>query len=860
MGEYSIFRATGGRPLPTEKTDLKITGMTCATCVQTIESKLRSTPGVENATVNLGTERSMAEYDPSVTSPEEIVKSIEEVGYGVLTEEITLNVGGMTCATCVQTIEGVLKQTPGVISATANLATEKAWVKYNPITTGPKELIKAIEAVGYKASLPEDEAVKDTERLARHKEITTQKRNLIVAFVIMLPVTLISMRTGFSGAFESVGLGFIPNYDDNIWFLYAIFVLTTITLAGPGRQYFVRAARGLSHGNADMNLLIAAGTGAAYVLSVVATFFDLGAGYEHVYFDTTAMLIMFITLGKYLEAIAKGRTSDAIRKLVSLQAKTARVIRDGNEIEIPAEDVLVGDIVIIKPGEKIPVDGIVIDGHSSVDESMISGESIPVEKKVGDECIGATLNKNGLLRIRATKVGKDTALAQIVKLVEDAQTSKPPVQRLADVVAGQFALTVLILGLVAFFFWFFFGFAEFSGYGTPFRFSLLISITTIVIACPCAIGLATPTAVMVGTGLGAENGVLIKGGEALENAHKLDVVVFDKTGTLTEGEPSLTDVVIYDKGITEAEVLRLAAVAEKGSEHPLGEAIVEGAEKRGIHIDDADEFKAIPGKGVEAQFEGKRILLGTRRLMESNNIDVKNMEGQMSKLENDGKTVMIVSIDDRPTGIVAVADTITSYAPGAVTQLQSMGIEVVMITGDNRRTGEAIARQLGIKRVLAEVLPQDKAMEIKRLQKGEKRVAMVGDGINDAPALTQADIGVGIGSGTDVAIESADIVLIRNDVRDVVSAIKLSKKTMGKIKQNLFWAFVYNSVGIPVGMGIFFPAFAFLVNPALAAAFMAMSSVSVTTNSLLLRRYKVRAAAKKKKPKAVGVPAPAPGA
>jgi Cu+-exporting ATPase len=852
--------------MTTEKTDLKITGMTCAMCVQTIESKLKSTPGVENATVNLATEKGMAEYDPSVTTPEEIVKSIEEVGYGVLTEEVTLNVGGMTCATCVQTIEGVLKQTPGVISTTANLATEKAWVKYNPIATGPKEFVKAIEAVGYTASLPEDEAVKDTERLARVKEITTQKRNLIVSFLIMIPVTLISMRTGFSGAFESVGLGFIPNYDDNVWFLYAIFVLTTITLAGPGRQYFVRAARGLSHGNADMNLLIAAGTGAAFVLSVVAmlsvatTFFDLGAGYEHVYYDTVAMLIMFITLGKYLEAIAKGRTSDAIRKLISLQAKTARVLREGEEVEIPAEDVLVGDIVIIKPGEKVPVDGIVIEGRSSVDESMISGESIPVGKKVGDECIGATLNKNGLLRVRASKVGKDTALAQIVKLVEDAQTSKPPVQRLADVVAGQFALTVLILGLVAFFFWFFYGFSAYSGYGTPFRFSLLISITTIVIACPCAIGLATPTAVMVGTGLGAENGVLIKGGEALENAHKLDVVVFDKTGTLTEGEPSLTDVVIFDKSMTQDEVLKLAAVAEKGSEHPLGESIVEGAEKRGIHIHDADEFKAIPGKGVEARYEGKRILLGTRRLMESNDIDVKDLEGQLSKLETDGKTAMIISIDGRPTGIVAVADTITSYAPGAVTQLQSMGIEVVMITGDNRRTGEAIARQLGIQRVLAEVLPRDKATEIKRLQKGEKRVAMVGDGINDAPALTQADIGIGIGSGTDVAIESADIVLIRNDVRDVVSAIKLSKKTMGKIKQNLFWAFIYNSVGIPVGMGIFFPAFAFLVNPALAAAFMAMSSVSVTTNSLLLRRYKVRATAKKRRPKAVGVPTPAPGA
>lgn len=842
-----------------DRREVRVTGMTCASCVQAIETRLGQMEGVETASVNLATEKATVDYDPSKTSPEALVKAIEEIGYGVLTEDVTINVDGMTCASCVMTVEQVLKTVPGVIGASVNLATERAFVKYDPTATSPAEMVRAINEVGYKASLPEDAEVEDRERLARVKEIRTQRNNLILSIIITIPVTLISFRTGFSAAFESVGLGFIPNYDANIWMLYAIFVLTTIVLVGPGRQFYVRAAKGLRHGNADMNLLIATGTGAAYVLSVVTTFYDLGQGYEHVYFDTAAMLIMFIVLGKYLEAIAKGKTSDAIRKLVSLQAKTARVVREGQEMEIPTEAVMVGDIVIIRPGEKVPVDGVVVDGHSSVDESMISGESIPVEKGKGDEVIGATMNRNGLLKVRATKVGRDTVLAQIVKLVEDAQASKPPVQRLADIVAGHFVTGVLIVGLLTFSFWYFYGFNAFNGFGTPFRFSLLISITTIVIACPCAIGLATPTAVMVGTGLGAENGVLIKGGEALENTHKLDSVVFDKTGTLTEGEPSLTDVIVHDQSLSQNDILRFAAIAERGSEHPLGEAIVEGAKNRGLEISHAEDFKAIPGKGVEARFEGKRILLGTRRLMESNNIEATNLEAQLSELENDGKTAMIVSLDSKAAGIVAVADTITTYAPEAVDQLQNMGIEVVMLTGDNRRTAEAIAKKLGIQRVLSEVLPQDKAMEIKRLQEGGKRVAMVGDGINDAPALTQADIGIAIGSGTDVAIESADIVLIKNDVRDVVSAIKLSKKTMGKIKQNLFWAFVYNSVGIPVGTGILFPAFGFLVNPALAAAFMAMSSVSVTTNSLLLKRFKVRATKKRKRPKGASVPQPAPG-
>ncbi|MEE9115583.1 MAG: heavy metal translocating P-type ATPase, partial [Thermoplasmata archaeon] len=844
--------------MTTEKHEVKITGMTCASCVLTIETKLKETPGVRNAVVNLTTEKASVEYDPSVSSPSSIEEAIESTGYGVLKDEITLILVGMTCASCAQTIESALAKAEGVDHASVNLATEKALVRFDPLKTNPSKLIKAVEGVGYHASLPAEEAGEDRERLARKREMTMQRNNLIIAVIIAVPVTLISFRTTFFGFFESIGLGFIPSYAGNKIILYVLFILTTITMVGPGRQFFVGTVKGLRHGSTDMNLLIATGTGAAYIVSVAGTFLDLGPGYEDVFYDTAALLIMFIILGRYLEAIAKGKTSEAIRRLIGLQAKTARLIRDGEEIDVPAEDVVIGDLVLVKPGEKIPVDGVVVKGHSAVDESMISGESIPVEKGEGDECIGATINKNGLLRIRATKVGKDTALAQIVKLVEDAQTSKPPVQRLADLVAGHFILAVHVIALSVFFFWYFYGYGAFSGYGSPFLFALLISITTLVIACPCAVGLATPTAVMVGTGKGAENGVLIKGGEALENAHKVNIVVFDKTGTLTEGKPSLTDIVVLGQNMTELDILRFAAVTEKGSEHPLGEAIVEGARKRGIDIPDAEDFKAIPGRGVEANFDGKRILLGTRLLMQSNGIETGALEGRMSRLEKDGKTAMIVSIDDEAAGIVAVADTITSYAPEAVSQLQSMGIEVVMITGDNRRTGEAIARHLGIERVLAEVLPQDKAAEIKRLQKGDKKVAMVGDGINDAPALTQADIGIGIGSGTDVAIESADIVLIKNDVRDVVSAIKLSKKTMNKIKQNLFWAFIYNSVGIPVGMGIFFPAFGFLVNPALAAAFMAMSSVSVTANSLLLKRYRVRAVKRRRKPRATGVPQPAP--
>ena len=541
-----------------------------------------------------------------------------------------------------------------------------------------------------------------------------------------------------------------------------------------------------------------------------ATFLDLGEAYKHTYYDTAALLIMFIVLGRYLEALTKGKTSEAIRKLMGLRAKTARIFVNGEEKEIPVENVMVNDVVIVRPGEKIPVDGRVIEGLTAIDESMLTGESIPVEKTVGSEVIGATMNKTGMIKFTATKVGADTALAQIIKLVEDAQTQKAPIQKLADIVAGHFILAVHVLALLTFFFWFFIGFEYFNvpatfgmGMTSPFLFSLLISITVLIISCPCAVGLATPTAIMVGTGKGAENGILIKGGEALERAQKLDTIVFDKTGTLTKGEPSLTDVIAI-KG-TEVEILKLAAIAEKGSEHPLGEAILKGAKERGIEIPDAESFKAIPGRGIEVKSGGKRVLVGTRKLMTENNMDIKSLNSRMEELETQGKTAMLVSSDNEIVGMIAVADTLKEHSKEAVSELHKMGFTVAMITGDNRRTADAIAKQVGIDIVLSEVLPEEKASQIKKLQAEGKKVAMVGDGINDAPALMQSDVGIAIGSGTDVAIESAQIVLIKSDVRDVAKAIRLSKLTLNKIKQNLFWAFFYNVVGIPIAAGILYP-------------------------------------------------------
>jgi Cu+-exporting ATPase len=828
------------RPEPDALVDavFRISGMKCSSCAQNIEGILTKHDGVLSATVNLPLERATVKYEPAKVSPEKLAREIESLGYHVVRDRITLDVGGMTCASCAQNVEKVVKRLEGVSSVNVNVSTGKARIEYNSSVVSVEDIRIAIENIGYSASMPVDrQLAEDRERKEREDEIRKQRNNLIISVVIAIPVMLGSMKPMFPDLF-----GFVPDILTN---RNVLFLLTTIVMIFPGRQFFEGTYRGLKHGVTDMNLLIATGTGAAYVISVASSYLDLGPGYHHLYYDTAIMLIAFITLGRYLEARARGRTSESIKKLIGLQAKTAHIIVGGLEKEVPVESVEVEDIVFVRPGEKIPVDGVVVDGTSAVDESMITGESIPVDKSKGDVVIGSTLNSSGVLRLRATNVGADTALARIIELVENAQNSKAPIQRIADVVAGHFILIVHVLALAAFFFWYFIGFERYdvtlnSGIVSPFLFALLISITVLVISCPCAVGLATPAAIMVGTGKGAENGILIKGGEALERTLKIDTIVFDKTGTLTKGKPELTDVItIADLSVDE--VLEMAASAEKGSEHPLGEAIVRGAEQRKLKLRDVEGFRAIAGKGVEATIGGSRILLGTRKLMKDNDIDTSSVEKTMESLEAQGRTAMIATKDDHVVGLVAVADTLKENSKEAVEKIRDMGIEVVMITGDNRRTADAIAGSIGITRVLAEVLPEDKAAEIRKLQEEGRVVAMVGDGINDAPALTQADIGIAMGAGTDVAMESAQIVLIKNDLRDVIASIRLSRLTMSKIKQNLFWAFGYNTIGIPLAAGLLYPVVnSILITPELAAAFMAMSSISVTTNSILMKRTEIK--------------------
>ena len=817
---------------------LGVSGMTCSACVANIERVLKKKAGVSSVAVNLELGRAKVGFDPSLISPKEIEDTIESIGYKVEKDTVTLNLEGMSCASCAANIERILNKTDGVISVSVNFPLEKAVVEFDSAQISVREIVATVQRIGYGASVrTETVEYEDREQISREVEIRKQRNNLIIAAVLGIPVAIGNMGMMFPSL-----LGFIPSF---LFDPVVLFILSTLILIFPGRQFFVGTFKGFRHGVTDMDLLIAGGTGSAYIISVAATFFDLGPGYDTLYYDTVALLILFIVLGRFLEARARSRTSEAIRKLMELRAKTSRILVDGVEKEVPVEEVVVGDIVVVRPGEKIPVDGVVVEGSSAVDESMLTGESIPVEKSPGSTVIGATLNKTGTFNFRATKVGADTALAQIIRLVENAQTSKAPIQRVADIFAGNFIIAVHILTLLAFFFWFFVGYWRFGvsaamGGISPFLFSLLIGITILVISCPCAVGLATPAAIMVGTGRGAENGILIKGGEALERAHKLDTIVFDKTGTLTEGTPKLTDV-LTTPGNEKEQVLFIAATAEKGSEHPLGEAIVKGAEEMEISLGKAENFRSIPGKGVEAYFEEKQILLGTRKLMEENGVSFEILEPEMRAFEEDGKTAMLVAYEKKIIGIVAVADTLKENSREAVETLAKMGIEVAMITGDNAITAGAIARQVGISRVLAEVLPEDKANEVKKLQDEGKLVGMVGDGINDAPALIQSDVGIAMGAGTDVAMESAEIVLIKNDPRDVVVALKLSRLTIRKIKQNLFWAFGYNSIGIPIAAGILYPVFhRILITPELAAAFMALSSVSVTTNSLLMKRSKLK--------------------
>jgi len=826
-----------------EEITLPVAGMSCAACVNKVEKVLKGLPGVADAKVNLAAAKAGVEYDPAACSLTDMAEAIEGIGYEVPWDRIELLVLGMMGTHCQQNIEQAVGAMEGVARVEVNLGTDTAAVEYAAGVISPAQIKKTIRELGYEVSdKAEGEAALDRERQARQREVRRQVVNLLVAFPLGLLVMLGTFRDYW--VLDKVIPEFLANK-------YTLWALATPVVLGPGRQFFVNSFNGLRRGVTDMNLLYATGIGAAYFIAVVNTFWpDAGFGGEKAtFYESAALLTSFIVLGRYLEAVTRGRTSEAIRKLMKLQPKRARVLRGDQELEIGADEVEVGDICLVRPGESIPVDGLVVDGYSAVDESMITGESIPVEKKAGDEVIGGTINKTGAFRFRATKVGKETALAQIVKLVEDAQATKAPIQRLADTVAGQFILGVHLLALGVFLFWFFGGFnwwfdpdsrfilspAELSGLEV-FGFSLLLSVTVLVISCPCAVGLATPSAIMAGSGLGAQNGILFKGADAMEATAKLQAIIFDKTGTLTQGEPSVTDVVSLNGG--RDEVLRLAAIAERNSEHPLGEAIVRGAQERGLDVPAAEEFAAIPGHGVEARQDGVTILLGNRKLMAQKGVGLDGFLPEAERLEGEGKTAMFVAAGGRAQGIIAVADTLKPTSAQAVRELHRLGLEVAMITGDNRRTAEAIARQVGIDRVLAEVLPQDKAAEVRKLQEQGRRVAMVGDGINDAPALAQADVGIAIGSGTDVAKETGHVILVKDDLLDVVAAIQVARFTMRKVRQNLGWAFGYNTLAIPLGAGLLYPFTAQIVSPELAAFLMAISSLSVTLNAMSMRGYR----------------------
>ncbi|MBP1706617.1 MAG: hypothetical protein H6Q39_341 [Chloroflexi bacterium] len=796
----------------TRQTTLRITGMHCASCAAGTEKSLQALEGVSRASVNIATEKATVEYDPAVISEADLKKAVEEAGFGIGVSEVTLGLMGMHCAVCAQTIEKALREAEGVLSAQVNFAAETATVRYNPEVTGVPLLRKVVEKAGYQAVSRESGAI-DREKQAREREARNLRLMVIVSFVLAIPTFIFSMVSPFSR--ENTG-----------WIMLG---LATPVQFYIGAQFYAGTFKALRNGRANMDTLIALGTSAAYIYSLLAV---IGVITGDVYFDTAALIISIILLGRWLEARAKGRTSEAIKKLIGLQARTAVIILNDRETAVPIDEVEVGNIVVVHPGEKIPVDGVVVEGSSAVDESMLTGESMPVEKKTGDQVIGATLNKSGYFKFRAARVGKDTALAQIINLVEMAQGSKAPIQRLADRIAGIFVPAVLGIAVITFLAWFFAG-------SQPFIFALTAFIAVLVIACPCSLGLATPTAIMVGTGKGAQNGILIKSAEALEGAYRVKAIVFDKTGTLTRGKPVVTDT-IPTNGMPPRAVLRLAAAAEKGSEHPLGMAILEAGRDGDSQLPSPASFEALSGRGIKATIENQELLLGNRLLMQENNIAVAGVEGQISRLEEEGKTVMLMAVDGKLSGIIAVADTIKESAAAAVAQLQAMNIETVMITGDNHRTAQAIAQKAGIGRVLAEVLPQDKAAEVRKLQENGQVTAMVGDGINDAPALAQADIGIALGSGTDVALETGDIVLVRDDLRDVVEAIKLSRYTIRKIRQNLFWAFIYNTIGIPIAAGVLFPFTGLLLNPIIAAAAMGFSSVSVVSNSLLMNRYKMR--------------------
>ncbi|WP_417898261.1 heavy metal translocating P-type ATPase [Bacillus haimaensis] len=800
-----------------KETQMQIVGMTCAACSTRIEKGLNKLQGVEKANVNLALENASVTYNPDEVSPHDIEKKVQDLGYEVVKEKAEFLITGMTCAACSSRIEKVLNKLDGINTATVNLALETGTVEYNPSRLTPSDIIARIEKAGYGATVKveKNEGAEDF----RQKELEKQQGKFVFSLILTIPL-LWAMVSHFS--FTS--FIYLPDMLMNPWVQMA---LATPVQFFIGWQFYRGAYKALKNKSANMDVLVALGTSAAYFYSLYLSIASIGSGAHMVeqYFEASAVIITLIILGKLFEVRAKGRSSEAIKKLMGLQAKIALVVRDGKEMEVPLEEVMVGDIISVKPGEKIPVDGEILEGQSAVDESMLTGESIPVDKQIGDTVYGSTMNKNGFLKMEATKIGRETALAQIIRIVEQAQGSKAPIQRLADKISGIFVPIVVGIAIMTFLVWYFIvDPGNFAG-------ALVNLIAVLVIACPCALGLATPTSIMAGSGRSAELGILFKGGEHLEQTHRITTVVLDKTGTVTNGKPVLTDVLLVNQGEEEG-ILRLVGTAEKQSEHPLAQAMVDGIKEKGIELGDSTAFEAIPGYGIEAVIKERKVVVGTRKLMKKHDIDLTDAETTIQKLESDGKTAMMIAVDGDYKGIIAVADTIKETSASAIKRLKDMGLEVVMMTGDNQRTAQAIADLAGVDRVIAEVLPEQKAEEIKKLQSEGKKVAMVGDGINDAPALVTADIGMAIGTGTDVAMEAADITLMRGDLNSIADAIMMSKKTIKNIKQNLFWAFAYNTIGIPIA------ALGFLA-PWVAGAAMAFSSVSVVLNALRLQKVKL---------------------